>query len=98
MDAFLSLLVLNYPGGYREDCFGAQRQSHHHQKTNNNPFLSLLMQPCPCQKESLDNQEAEPPSASPASAAGLLTMIITESPRRNIFLTYRSLFTADPLD
>mmetsp|Transcript_11063 Transcript_11063/g.32817 ORF Transcript_11063/g.32817 Transcript_11063/m.32817 type:complete len:111 (+) Transcript_11063:1175-1507(+) len=33
-----------------------------------------------------------------ANAAGLLTMRITESPRRNILLTYRSLFTAVPLD
>ena len=31
-----------------------------------------------------------------ANAAGLLTMIITESPRRNILLTYRSLLTAFP--
>lgn len=33
----------------------------------------------------------------PANAAGLLTTKITESPLKNIFETYRSLFIADPL-
>ncbi len=38
----------------------------------------------------------EPPPAPPpaAKAAGLLTTKITESPRKNILLTYRSLLTA----
>jgi len=33
-----------------------------------------------------------------ARAAGLLTIMMTESPLRNILLTYRSLFTAVPLE
>lgn len=35
--------------------------------------------------------------SSPARLAGLLTTIITESPLKNILLTYLSLFTAVPL-
>ena len=38
-----------------------------------------------------------PPPPSLARPAGLLTTKITESPRKNILLTYRSLFTATPL-
>lgn len=48
-----------------------------------------------CSENPRSHEEDSPPS--PARAAGLLTTMITESPLKNILLTYRSLFTAAPL-